>query len=645
MSELLSSAARFGTVGAVNTALSLLIIAAMLAAGCSDLTANVVGYAGGLSFSFFANRVWTFRRTGEAALQEGLRFLFAFAVAYSTNVCILLSLRAAGQFNGIILQIPGMVLYTTVFFIMSRFYVFREEFDFSAAKYAMRSWWPEISICFAGAITAIVLTTIPLTHDVVWQIWIARQIIQGAVLYKDIWELNPPIWFWSAIPIVQFSDIIGVAPRYLLVATVVAMGTASALAIGALGDFGTAPRRCAVMLFCYWFMVPLPLFDFGQREQLALICALPYAALISRRQSGHEVVPCLAVAIGLAASYGFALKHYFLAIPVLLEAWLFLSLRRRWSPVRPETAVLAVMAGLYAAAVIVLAPDFLTRMVPMVRAAYHGYEVPFLLMIDEPAQIVWLIGGLAFVMNRRLADPDKPIDTAFALVAVGFGFAYFVQLKGWQYHALPVTGALLAAVAVRITSQGVWAVPRYPLGAAVIGFAVYIGIAQGPYQNWLERETGALLGSVPKGQPVAVLAADPMFQWPAIERLGLEWPLHLYSYWMLPAIGNVAVHPSDPGLIRSLAATILLQTDRDLRCRPPALILVERMEHSYGVPRRYFNVQSFFASDQSIAAFLRAHYREEAGTRLFAAYRRIGEVPRRCSDFNLSQPMAAKWLR
>ncbi len=63
----------------------------------------------------------------------------------------------------------------------------------------------------------------------------------------------------------------------------------------------------------------------GQREQLVLIATLPYAALIAARRAGRQVAPALALVIGAAAALGFALKHYFLIVPLLLELWLVLA--------------------------------------------------------------------------------------------------------------------------------------------------------------------------------------------------------------------------------------------------------------------------------------------------------------------------------
>ncbi len=37
--------------------------------------------------------------------------------------------------------------------------------------------------------------------DVAWQLWIAHQVNHGGRLYRDMVEVNPPLWFWMALPV------------------------------------------------------------------------------------------------------------------------------------------------------------------------------------------------------------------------------------------------------------------------------------------------------------------------------------------------------------------------------------------------------------------------------------------------------------
>jgi hypothetical protein len=195
-------------------------------------------------------------------------------------------------------------------------------------------------------------------------------------------------------------------------------------------------------------------------------------------------------------------------------------------------------------------------------------------------------------------------------------------MKGWGYHALPVTGAILIAVAVQLVTRGSGRLIRHSAGILILVFAVLVGLRQGGYYNWYRADTYPLLRTVPRGEPVAIIAEDPMFTWPTIEELGLRWSMRLYSYWMLPAIGDLAPRPSNPALTRPLARTILRQTLDDLRCDPPVLLLIEKREYSLQWPGRTFDVGRFFLSDPALAAFVDRHYTRLNGTSRFLVYRR-----------------------
>ncbi len=58
---------------------------------------------------------------------------------------------------------------------------------------------------------------IQLTHDVVWQFWVARQMLGGTRLYSEIWEVNPPLWFWAAMPVQWLATQCEIAWQELLI--------------------------------------------------------------------------------------------------------------------------------------------------------------------------------------------------------------------------------------------------------------------------------------------------------------------------------------------------------------------------------------------------------------------------------------------
>ena len=57
-----------------------------------------------------------------------------------------------------------------------------------------------IALAIVALLTAFRVTG-TVDSDVAWQLWIAGRIHAGAHLYRDIIEVNPPLWFWMALPI------------------------------------------------------------------------------------------------------------------------------------------------------------------------------------------------------------------------------------------------------------------------------------------------------------------------------------------------------------------------------------------------------------------------------------------------------------
>ncbi|GLT00986.1 hypothetical protein GCM10007897_23770 [Sphingobium jiangsuense] len=616
---------RFASVGVANTLLSFAIIFLCLWSGWGDYAANVAGYAAGLALSYTANRYWTFGLAGHGhSSRQIYRFLFAALIAYAVNLAIVTIARWNGFIDTPISHIAGACGYTVTSFLLQRFFVFRTtEKDLPGLGRTTRAYWPEHLILLLALSCWLALRHIPLTHDVIWQFWIARQMLHGYTLYRDIWELNPPLWFWSALPIEWVSSHLGLSSLRVLVAVVIGMGASAALLLGRMCRERSNAERALLMAGAFWFATIMPLYDFGQREQLALMGALPYAALIVNRRERREVPLALAFLIGLMGAYGFALKHYFAAIPVLLELWLVFALRRDWKPIRPETLTVAASALLYAMAVFLFSPDFLSHIVPMVEAAYHGYEVPFARMIDEPAQLIWFLCAVALILYSGLrSGGNTALTRAFLILAAGFGLAYVLQNKGWQYHAVPVTGSLLMALLARALDGGTHQLPRRPLAIGIIAFAIAVGILQRPYYNFLQRHSEPFMEEVPAGQPIAILTSDPMWAWPMVENRHLLWPLHVYSYWMFPAIGEYELGINRNPEVRALGERIRRQTAHDLACNPPQMILIDRPLRHFTYSGKAFDVRRWLMADPEISSLIDGYYAEGKGNRFLEVYRR-----------------------
>jgi putative flippase GtrA len=119
----------FCGVGAINTALSLVIILSLSElAGVHHVVANIIGYAVGLIAGFFLHRGITFAKTareGSGLPHQAKSFLIVFGVGYVAQLLLLLLLVDGMGWNDALSQILAVGLYTILSFIGNRQFTFK----------------------------------------------------------------------------------------------------------------------------------------------------------------------------------------------------------------------------------------------------------------------------------------------------------------------------------------------------------------------------------------------------------------------------------------------------------------------------------------------------------------------------------------
>ncbi len=614
---------RYGLVGMANTAVGYSVILAGLAAGLGDIASNATGYAAGLTLSFVLNRRWTF---GERAVSRGapMRFLLSFAVAYGANLAVVLAGEAAGRTEDPLVHLVAMGAYSVVFYLGMSNFVFTDAPRTGGhpdgwTRRLLSRHWPELALGAAFLAGLVLLWGIPVSLDVVWQMWIAQQLLHSAKLYVDILEVNPPLWFWMALPVQQVANATGIASPHLMAAAVYLYGGLALVLLALLVADWRARERALLMGAAFVAITAVALNSYAQREHIALIAAVPYALLAARRGEATKVNPWLALCVGLLAGLGFGLKHYFVLVPLSLEVWLYLRQRSLRRLVRPETVALAVLAVAYAAAVFHFAPEFFKNIVPLVMLAYDGYKTTLLVQLANPAVAAWV---LVLIGLWRARSSATPVTMAFLLAGIAFMASYFIQAKGWSYHALPANGCLFIAAASVVMRMDRAALVRNPYLAAAMLLPLAVAAVRGPYDNELRPYMLDKLASVPRGSVAFMIDVNPSRVWPMVANEGYRWPSRYYSFWMLPTI---ATYEHDHGRLspqlQTFADSVRAQLLHDLQCNPPALVIVDDPHTVPALDAAGFDYLAFFRRNAGIADLL-AHYSHEKDKGIFDIFRK-----------------------
>lgn len=112
----------FAVIGILNTAIGLSSINIFRTVTGDEVLANISGYCLAVVISYCLNGKITFS-SRIRSLQTFLRFLSAFLLAWSVNVTIVLFFIIQ-KYSPELSHILGMPVYTIIFYLLSRFYVF-----------------------------------------------------------------------------------------------------------------------------------------------------------------------------------------------------------------------------------------------------------------------------------------------------------------------------------------------------------------------------------------------------------------------------------------------------------------------------------------------------------------------------------------
>ncbi len=458
------------------------------------------------------------------------------------------------------------------------------------------------------------------TTDIAWRYFIAGEVLEGKTLYRDIIDLNPPLWFWAAIPSVWIGHDFGVGAH--AVAMVLAhLSSLIALWMFAKGMDGLVSKseqRAAILGFLIailWVAVS----DVGQREQSALVASLLWLVLALRRYAQLKVSIGFALSIACYSAYGFALKHYFVLIPLAVEAVLALRLGRKWRPFRPETLALAALALGYGVLVLRIAPDFLTQIAPMAAISYDAFNAwtgkPAwfaILMIVGPAQFILV----PLVLAVRLRD-KRPIMLGFLGLSVLFLLIIIVQMKGFFYHYIALKGVCVLLLMLWLARDVPMPKPDSLLvRLGLLGF--FLSMVASPLL--VVMTTGAtpvsqnlrqLIQAEPASNRIMILSTVPQNSFYVLAQQGRSFGSRHYSMWMVPGLMVRAEDPKMAQAAEDQLARVRRDYLEDIQCFAPK-ILISQSERFEGLRPIQTDGMAFLRQDPVVDRWIADHYRFES---------------------------------
>jgi hypothetical protein len=344
----------------------------------------------------------------------------------------------------------------------------------------------------------------PLIHDAPLMHYIAWRIGEGAVPYRDIFDMNfPGVYLLHRLALGLFGA--GDAGwRAFDLAWLAATSLSAAALASAWGRLAAA--GAGLLLATYHLAGGA--WQAGQRDFLLCPFLLLAAVGVARWAERRGARTSLAWG-GLALGAGITVKPHAGLFAAALLALVAVVARGAGRPLAAPVAVFATAVAVPPLAVVAWLAA--AGALPAWYEIVVGYLVPLYSRLGRPERWtfyrwqVWIPIAAGAVLALGVAVAGRRFGARHAAVAVGLGYGvvhFFGQGKGWEYHLYPL--AAFAAVALCAELSRLHAVPRLaalPLLGCIVAAGTMLGIkgVEAGHAAWIaakERRVHALVADL-----------------------------------------------------------------------------------------------------------------------------------------------------
>jgi hypothetical protein len=478
-------------------------------------------------------------------------------------------------------------------------------------------------------------------HDQMWLLYAANLVRHGAKLYgSELFESNPPLIVWLSVVPSALAGWLHLAAtavgKFLVCGVGLAIAFVSLRLSRRLLPISRAAGWALGFVYVAAFLV-MPARDFGQRDHLLALLCLPYLLSAARAMTGDPLGGWQAWLVGFTAGAGIVLKPHQVLVPLAVELTLLTARRRAATLLRPEWLGLTTAAVLYGGAIWAFSPDYLTRMLPVLRQTYWAFgHLTWWQLVREAVQLHVLAAVVVVAIVATGLRQVSPAVLVFTVAGFAATVAYYIQGTGWYYQQLPALTfftfalALLAVDFFRSRTQPVpgWA-PAASIGLCVIAVGLTAHFMDYPFTAErsfpVKTPDPGFFVALPLGTPVATLTTTVDYTVPPVFKYHLILAQRYPHLWILPAIlraesGGHVIPPQRLARLEQLQHDAMLQ---DFLRWQPRLVLVERCQdpavHCQVLEDRHDDLLAWFLKDARFRdLFSRYRYLRSSGP--FDAY-------------------------
>lgn len=605
---------RFASIGVLATLLH--VLTAIVAQSYFGLTAQVSNLAGfvsafGLSYLGHARVTFKVAAMHGAQLQRFL-VISLLGLALSASITHLVHDVLNAPFAIAMLTVGVCVPLLT--FLAAKYWVFSQ-----SNPSHLRADAGSCFVVIFGAICYVTLQNNLINHDTAWYLVATRKWLEGARLYVDLIEVNPPLNFYLTAPAIWISDTFQLGDIRSQILTLVLLMTISLLWVWSLltSTQKLDTRTKYLILVGAAFALTAPYLKFyGQREHILSIVLMPYL-IASALGSNHEKTRIPEIARAVFAGVGLCLKPHFMLIPIAVA----LATAIRDKSLRPlaSPSILTFLAmGLgYIALVKLWHPEYLDTIVPMALQVYgaYGHDARVVFENASPFTLGLIATVAVALIGSAMGKSMLPLLAAtLACVAI-----YLAQWTGYGYQAKPFV-ALAALTSVFVAADKNARMYTRGLAAACLGVIAIEGAQTGLYQSKMTNQLAPYVTSTGPDPRLAVFSSSLWPSFPLALHTDAKWTSRYPALWLIPGAVNALASPTcqiDPASCQNYT-DILAQTRShivtDFIAGQANVVIIDTQP--FYINDSNFNYLDFLAEDPRFQAHFNGYVLLESSAKL-----------------------------
>jgi hypothetical protein len=313
-----------------------------------------------------------------------------------------------------------------------------------------------------------------LNHDVAYLLYASNEMLQGGNYVHNFFETNPPLILYLYAPVCilakTFSLTSAHAFKYYIFLLSLLSVYASYFFLSKMTDDKLI--RLSALVALLFVTLIFPLYDFGQREHLAVIFVMPYLFSTALYAQGKSVTTMEAILVGLFAGLGFAVKPFFLIPLCLCELYLIIQKKKLSGWVRIESLLILGVMISYFILIATAHSDYIHTIYPLVTRYYYPGVHQSIYKIVSTDCCLFSLGSLAaglLLHKKKLRE----LTIVLLLAQMGFLAAYVCGGTNWFYHILPAMSFSIIAMTL-LSAQTLSALRQSKVNALPVKFFTLI---------------------------------------------------------------------------------------------------------------------------------------------------------------------------